>query len=962
MRKKHKLLVSLFSFAGIIGLAGCSGSSPYVGENGNWWINGSDMGVPATGPKGDSGETGSKGDQGNKGDPGEKGESISVVSVTKIKTEGNIDTYEILFSDGTKTTFTVANGRDGSSVSVTDVSLKSSENGIDTYEITFSDGYKTTFTVTNGKDLTILSIEKVSSNGLFDTYRINYSDGKYIEFVVANGVTPYIGDNGNWWINGEDTGVLADVAKEDKRSQTTNSKISSSGLVYALRTIGGKSGYVVTGYDSNLAKTTSLNNYRELANGLSKTEFSSYVDNTLKEMEIIIPNYIGSTPVIGIDGGCLNTGDLKSISLSRNTIYLGDKAFYKTTGLKSFDFNDSQITYIPESCFEGSSIIEISLPKIVTTLYDSAFKDCKFRNLDISNITYFGSYSLYGTDNEYVWLSKNVEYVGYRAFSSQYIYVENGATTSNWNDGDGLNDIAYSTKVITNCFKNGVLIYSSNDDEITAYHWLKNEKDIEIPSLIDGKQVTRIGYGFADDMTYMLNNINSNEDIVSLIGEIDSIKIPTTVKKIEPGAIRTFSAIIYIPSTVEEIDEYICCYGDDYVGFSYLAFENTSLPNFIDYSTQNIITSEEWLNETNDVPRHGLGLDFSKIKYSEEEKTYFYEEETEASVLSCLDLKTKYIVTPSTFNNKPVKTIRPYAYSYLSNLKILNISNSITKIQKYAFASASLSFAFIPSSVTTIGKYALSSVSNEFYIENSSIPDEWDSYWCGTSSHTVYYDQDISSLKVGKFHSFDYFSLEGEVTLYSHDVNSTTLILPSEIDGEPVTTLASNFSSNNSITKFYIPNSITKAHKNAFVTSYKYFYFENSQVPSDFDKNWRSGNGYVYYNQTMPTVDYDLGFAYSETSSNTVLISYVGSNDTIYIPRTINGKTVTTISNGFVMSDKGMNVYIPDNITSVESKAFIATTSDKWTFYFETSYGNDGYYTTTSQPNKTDLYNQKFDY
>lgn len=33
---------------------GENGLTPYVGENGNWWIGGSDTGIPATGPEGES--------------------------------------------------------------------------------------------------------------------------------------------------------------------------------------------------------------------------------------------------------------------------------------------------------------------------------------------------------------------------------------------------------------------------------------------------------------------------------------------------------------------------------------------------------------------------------------------------------------------------------------------------------------------------------------------------------------------------------------------------------------------------------------------------------------------------------------------------------------------------------------------------------------------------------------------
>ena len=71
------------------GQNGADGNTPFIGENGNWWIGETDTGVKAAGidgingekgdkgdvgEKGDTGAQGEKGDKGDKGDPGEKGE------------------------------------------------------------------------------------------------------------------------------------------------------------------------------------------------------------------------------------------------------------------------------------------------------------------------------------------------------------------------------------------------------------------------------------------------------------------------------------------------------------------------------------------------------------------------------------------------------------------------------------------------------------------------------------------------------------------------------------------------------------------------------------------------------------------------------------------------------------------------------------------------------------------------
>lgn len=60
---------------GQTGLKGDPGSTPYIGENGNWWIGNTDTGVRAGGQKGDTGAPGKDGTDGVDGADGEDGAS-----------------------------------------------------------------------------------------------------------------------------------------------------------------------------------------------------------------------------------------------------------------------------------------------------------------------------------------------------------------------------------------------------------------------------------------------------------------------------------------------------------------------------------------------------------------------------------------------------------------------------------------------------------------------------------------------------------------------------------------------------------------------------------------------------------------------------------------------------------------------------------------------------------------------
>ncbi|MDY5298019.1 MAG: DUF6273 domain-containing protein [Candidatus Enteromonas sp.] len=201
---------------GVQGIPGKDGHTPKItiGENGHWFVDGVDTGYQAQGDKGE------KGDKGNTGDKGDAG--IGIASVVFQSSDGEYDTYAIYLTDGSLGgTFKVKIAKDG-------------EKGRDghTPVVTINgDGFWTVDGVSTGiraqgeqgvkgeDGRSIVSVNLVSSEGNIDTYLIRYSDGSSSQFVVTNGKdgkTPYIGENGNWWIDNSDTGVPATGQKGDK--------------------------------------------------------------------------------------------------------------------------------------------------------------------------------------------------------------------------------------------------------------------------------------------------------------------------------------------------------------------------------------------------------------------------------------------------------------------------------------------------------------------------------------------------------------------------------------------------------------------------------------------------------------------------------------------------------------------------------------------------------------------------
>lgn len=158
-----------------------------------------------------SGAQGIQGPQGIQGVQGERGETGNgIASVTKTGTAVLVDTYTILFTDGTSTTFTVENGKGISSIE------KTATTGlVDTYTTTFNDGTTSTFSVANGNG--IASVTQTGGShiaGQYDTYTITYTNGTTSTFQVYNGANGEgSGDMEKRIYDTNDDGVVNDAEK-----------------------------------------------------------------------------------------------------------------------------------------------------------------------------------------------------------------------------------------------------------------------------------------------------------------------------------------------------------------------------------------------------------------------------------------------------------------------------------------------------------------------------------------------------------------------------------------------------------------------------------------------------------------------------------------------------------------------------------------------------------------------------
>ena len=583
------------------------------------------------------------------GPKGETGESVKIVSVELTGGSEFMSTYTILFSDGTTQSFEVKNGADG----------KDGANG--------KDG-------TDGKD------------------GVDGKDGADGEKGSAgesgnDGSTPFIGDNGNWWIGNTDTGIKADFS--DKRDVT-------EGLNFAIKTVGGKSGVVVTSYEGS-------------------------------DDKIIIPNYVGTLPVIGIEETAFKGNrTIKSITLSSNTVCLPEHAFEGCSSLVQVDFNGAPIQEIPYAAFKNTSVIKVNLSKSVKILGEQSFSGSPVTKINLENVTRYAANCLDGFSGNAIYLSSSVSYVGKEAFSSTFIYIESSTAPTEWSD----TIIKASSEQAQFVYKTHLdedYVYSVNNGKAEVCAYLGDEKTVNIPNRINGYDVVGIGYGFGCIKSSLHEWFIAHPEEESII----PIRyfVPDSVTSINFQTFRNSGSLITVPETVSTVwldtaqsdfPPYYAFEADEYPGFTHGATTPSPVLDKSDFLTQ----YAEELRLCNSVNIDNIVLD--------EEKLSFYEESGNGYTLLCvMDYGVTSLNISGVFNEKTVHTIRTDAVSCLKSLKNVRILGGISKITSYAFDAISLESIYLDGCVIYAEEYAMESISDSYLLEADSIPVDWSDRWAG---------------------------------------------------------------------------------------------------------------------------------------------------------------------------------------------------------------------------------------
>ena len=329
-----------------------SQNPPYIGSNGNWWVFDTaleaykDSGVDAsiTVDIADInllpvGATPYVTNTGTSTDPVFHLYIPQAKSITNVVKDGQYDDplrdmYNIIFNDGTQTSFLVTNG-----VGIVSITKTGTQGLVDTYEIACTDGMAYEFTVTNGATGNgIASIAKTSTQGLVDTYTITMTDGTTYTFTVTNGQ------------NGSGTGDM--LQSDYDRDGTVKSGGGIKAWVQSLGYITGLAWSALTGKPFNTVGnglTVSNNALTADIKTVSLSSRNPMADMNFTEQDLLV-NGVGDT----IEGTRW-TQATQTLSTSADTTYTFTSSLITTSSVIDvytdiFGINPSNVVVTNGQC------------------------------------------------------------------------------------------------------------------------------------------------------------------------------------------------------------------------------------------------------------------------------------------------------------------------------------------------------------------------------------------------------------------------------------------------------------------------------------------------------------------------------------------------------------------------------------------------------------------------------------
>ena len=688
------------------------------------------------------------------------------------------------------------------------------------------------------------------------------------------------------------------------------------------------------------------------------------------------------------DEDCLLTNELDDGTLEISN-YAGNSATYEIPG----EIDGKKVVRIGDSAFiDCTELTSVTIPDSVTDIRWRAFYNCvSLKSVTIpKSVTYIDNYAFGYYDDSDSFGTKKID-----GFKINYVKNTYGHMYALKN---GFTDEAC---LLTNELDDGTL-------EITEY--VGNSATCVIPSEIDGKKVTQIGYNAFSSRTELTSI--TIPDGVTIIGNsafsdctsLETVTIPNSVTQIYPRAFYNCTSLkeVAIPASVTVIrDEAFGYYYDTDSsetkkadGFK-INYVNNTQGHW--YAIKNGFTDGACF-VVNELDDGTVGI----TGYAGNSATCVIPDEIDGKKVTRIGenaFRDRTELTSVTIPDS-VKYIFDRAFSNCTSLETVTIPNSVTDIYSGAFYNCtSLKEVTIPASVTDIGNMAF----GYYYDRDSSEIKKVDGFKINYVKNTYghYYATengftDEACLLTNELN-------DGTLEISKYAGNGATCVIPGEINGKKVTKIGDNaFIDCTELTSVTIPDGVTSIDETAFlgctsltsvtipdsVTSIKSKAFFNCTslksvtIPASVTNinigDYALGYYEIYNTDSCEWEMYKVdgfkinyvkntyGHMYAlkngftdeaclltnELDDGTLEITkYAGNSATYVIPGEINGKKVTEIGDStFKGCTELTSITIPDGVIGIGNNAFSGCTSlETVTIPASVTYvGNSAFYGCTS--------------
>ena len=636
------------------------------------------------------------------------------------------------------------------------------------------------------------------------------------------------------------------------------------------------------------------------------------------------------------DEDCLLTNELDDGTLEISN-YAGNSATYEIPG----EIDGKKVVRIGDYAFSDcTELTSVTIPDSVTDIRWRAFYNCvSLKSVTIpKSVTHIDNYAFGYYDDSDSFETKKID-----GFKINYVKNTYGHMYALKN---GFTDEAC---LLTHELGNGTL-------EITEY--VGNSATYVIPSEIDGKKVTQIGYDAFNDCTELTSI--TIPDGVTCIGNsafsdctsLETVTIPNSVTQIYSRAFYNCTSLkeVTIPASVTDIGDKAFGYYYDRDSWKEKKVDGFKI-NYVNntrghwYAIKNGFTDGDCfvVNELDDGTAEITG-------YAGNSATCVIPDEIHGKKVTRIGDSAFIYRTELTSVTIPdsVKYIFDGAFFGCTSLETVTIPNSVTYIYSSAFRNCtSLKEVTIPASVTDIGDEAFGYYSDIDGSEIKKVDGFKINYVKNTYGHYYATKNGFSDEDCLLTNELD----DGTLEISNYAGNSATYEIPGEIDGKKVVRIGDYaFSDCTELTSVTIPDSVTDIRWRAFyncvslksvtipksvthIDNYAFGYYDDSdsfetKKIDGFKINYvKNTYGHMYALKNGFTDE--ACFLTNELDDGTLEITkYVGNSATCVIPSEIDGKKVTQIGyNAFNGCTELTSITIPDGVTCIGNSAFSDCTS-----------------------------------